>query len=118
MWEKPGRHLPGKGLALAAPKKYSSELRESAVALYLETTPRPPISRLAGQIGVHPEALRNWIRKAQTARESGDDPVATPEVDELIRLRKEVADLRRANEILKAANAFLAQQVDATNLRA
>jgi transposase len=104
-------------MSVAAPKKYPTELRERAVALYLEASPRPVIRRLAEQVGVHPEALRNWIRKAEAERGAREERAFTPETDELARLRKENADLRRANEILKAANAFLAQQVDATNLR-
>lgn len=103
---------------MAAPKKYPTELRERAVQLYLESSPRPAIRRLAEQVGVHPEALRNWIRKAEAERGHRDDRVAGGETPELGRLRKEIADLRRSNEILKAANAFLAQQVDSTNLRA
>nr|WP_297659067.1 transposase [Pseudonocardia sp.] len=46
---------------MAAPKKkYPDELRERAVRLYRETHPRPVIRRLAEQLGVHHEALRNW----------------------------------------------------------
>ncbi|MDT7742609.1 MAG: hypothetical protein QOE59_1687, partial [Actinomycetota bacterium] len=36
------------------------------------------------------------------------------ENEELRRLRKEVSGLRRANEILKAARAFFAQEIDPT----
>jgi transposase len=105
-------------LRVGAPKKYPNELRQRAVALYLETKPRPAIRRLAEQVGVHPEALRNWIRKAESERSRRDERLVNPEAHELCQLRKEIADLRRANEILKAANAFLTAQTDSTNLRA
>jgi transposase len=50
---------------VAAPKKYPDKLRERAVRLYRESDPKPVIRRLAEQLGVHHEALRNWIRQDQ-----------------------------------------------------
>jgi transposase len=99
---------------VAAPKKYPDELRERAVRLYFESDPRPVIRRLAEQLGVHPEALRTWIRQAQADRGQRSDVPTTAEVEELRRLRRENAELRRANEILKAASAFFAQEMDPT----
>jgi transposase len=102
---------------VAAPKKYPDELRERAVRLYFESEPRPVIRRLAEQLGVHHEALRTWIRQAQADRGQRTDLPTTAEVEELRRLRKENAELRRANEILKAASAFFAQEMDPTRRR-
>jgi transposase-like protein len=99
---------------VAAPKKYPDELRERAVRLYQETHPRPVIRRLAEQLGVHHEALRNWIRQDEANRGECTDRPTTTETEELRRLRKENAELRRANEILKAASAFFAQEMDPT----
>jgi transposase len=99
---------------VAAPKKYPDELRERAVRLYRESHPRPVIRRLAEQLGVHHEALRNWIRQDEADRGERDDRPTTAEAEELRRLRKENAELRRANEILKAASAFFAQEMDPT----
>jgi transposase len=47
------------------PAKYPDELRERAVRLHREAEPKPVIRRLAKQLNVHPEALRNWIRQHQ-----------------------------------------------------
>ena len=102
---------------MVAPKKYPDELRERAVRLYRETEPRPVIRRLAEQLGVHHEALRNWIRQDEADRGQRGDRPTTAEVEELRRLRKENAELRRANEILKAASAFFAQEMDPTRKR-
>jgi transposase len=99
---------------VAAPKKYPDELRERAVRLYRESDPKPVIRRLAQQLGVHHEALRNWIRQAEADRGERHDRPTTAESEELRRLRKENAELRRANEILKAASAFFAQEMDPT----
>ncbi|MFI9536883.1 transposase [Nocardia fusca] len=51
-----------------APKKYPDELKAQAVRLYLESDPKPTIRKLAQQLGVHHEALRNWIRQADTGQ--------------------------------------------------
>jgi transposase len=47
---------------MAAPKKYPDELRERAVRRYRSSTPRPTFRQLGEQLGVHHEALRNWVR--------------------------------------------------------
>jgi transposase len=66
---------------------------------------------------VHHEALRNWVRQAEAdAGERDDRPTSTVN-EELRRLRKEVTELRRANDILKAASAFFAQEMDPTRKR-
>ena len=102
---------------MAAQKKYPDELRARAVRLYRESDPKPVIRQLAAQLGVHHEALRNWIRQDQA--DTGQRPglPTTVELEELRRLRKENAELKRANEILKAASAFFAQELDPTRRR-
>ncbi|HWG98525.1 MAG TPA: transposase [Pilimelia sp.] len=102
---------------MAAPKKYPDELRQRAVRLYRESDPKPVVRRLAEQLGVHPEALRNWIRQDEADRGERDDRPTTEMVEENRRLRKEVAELRRANEILKAASAYFASELDPTRHR-
>jgi transposase len=112
---------------MSAPKRYPVELRERAVKLYRSSRPRPTFRHLGEQLGVHPEALRGWIRTDQKARGELPDgrparsasQIAVDEHDELLMLRahnaeleKENAELRRANGILKAASAFFAQQLD------
>ncbi|MCE6995527.1 transposase [Saccharothrix sp. S26] len=75
------------------------------------------IRRLAEQLGVHHEALRNWIRQDEADRgERGDRPTAG-ESEELRQLRKENAELKRANDILKTASAFFAAELDPTRRR-
>ena len=104
---------------MAAPKKYPDELRQRAVRLYRESDPKPVIRRLAEQLGVHHEALRNWIRQAEAdadADERHDRPTSEM-AEENRRLRREVAELRRANEILKAASAYFAAELDPTRRR-
>jgi transposase len=69
---------------------------------------------VARKLGIHPEALRNWIRQDEADRgERGDRPTSA-ELEAIRQLKREVADLRRANEILKAASAYFAQELDPT----
>jgi transposase len=102
---------------VAAPKKYPDELRARAVRLYRESEPKPVIRRLAEQLNVHPEALRNWIKQDQADRGERDDQPSTDMLEENRRLRKENAELRRINEILKAASSYFAQEYDPTRRR-
>jgi transposase len=102
---------------VAAPKKYPDELRARAVRLYRESKPKPVIRRLAEQLNVHPEALRNWIKQDQADRGERDEQPSTDMLEENRRLRKENAELRRINEILKAASSYFAQECDPTRRR-
>ena len=102
---------------MAAPRKYPDELRQRAVRLYRESDPKPVIRQLARQLGVHHEALRNWIRQDEADVGERHDRPTTDMAEENRRLRQEVAELRRANEILKAASAYFAAELDPTRRR-
>jgi transposase len=95
------------------PKKYPDELRERAVRLVFES--QRPIAAVARDLGVHKEALRLWVRQADAG--SRQDRLTTVEREELARLRGEVKQLRKANEILKAASVFFAGELDPTRSR-
>ena len=99
---------------MVAPKKYPDELRERAVRLYRESDPKPVIRRLAEQLNVHPEALRNWIRQDEADRGQRHDRPTTDMVEENRRLRRENAELRRINDVLRAASAYFAAEIDST----
>lgn len=102
---------------MSASRKYPDELRARAVRLWRESNPRPTFRRLGEQLGVHPEALRNWVRQDEADHGERDDRLSTVEHAEMARLRKENAELRRANEILKAASALFASELDPTRRR-
>ena len=62
------------------------------------------IRRIADELGVHPEALRSWVKKAPV--DGGLRPgTTTDEAQRIKELEKEVRELRRANAILKSASA-------------
>ncbi|MGW7600493.1 IS3 family transposase [Streptomyces antimycoticus] len=89
---------------MAAPRKYPDELRERAVR-EVRTTGRP-IAHVAKDLGIHKEALRGWVRQAEADHGERDDRLTTAEREEIKQLRQENAELKRANEILKAASVF------------
>ena len=99
---------------MAAPKKYPDELRERAVRLYRESDPRPTFRGLAEQLGVHHEALRNWVRQAEADKGERDDRPTTDMLAENRRLARENAELRRVNEVLRAASAYFASEIGPT----
>ncbi|WP_447002291.1 hypothetical protein ACRAKI_21420 [Saccharothrix isguenensis] len=70
---------------------------------------------LAGQANVHREASRNRIREDESGRSDRGDRPTTDESEELCRLRWENGELKRTNDILKAASAF--SRPDSTSIR-
>ena len=118
-WIAPGileALIPGRMRVMAAQRKYPEELRERAVKMVFEVREREgkghgEIARVAQQLGVHREALRTWLRQAEI--DGGKRPGTTTEDKQRIaELEREVRELRRANEILKAASAYFARELD------
>ena len=101
---------------MVAPKKYPDELRERATRLALDARRDPEsstgaIQRIAAQLGIHPEALRVWVRKAEI--DAGQRPgTTTVDAQRIADLERENRELRRANAILKSASAFFAAELD------
>jgi transposase len=100
-----------------APRKYPVELRERAVRLYRESDPKPVIRRLAEQLNVHHEALRNWIRQDEADTGQRHDRPTTEMAEENRRLKRENAELRAVNEVLRAASAYFAAEIGPTRRR-
>ena len=100
---------------MAAPRKYPDELRERAVRLVFESG--RPIAHVARDLGIHKEALRHWVRQAGADAGRRRDLLTSDEREELKRLRKENAELKRANAILKDASVYFATELDPTRRR-
>lgn len=93
-------------------RKYPDELRERSVRLVFESG--RPIAHVAKDLGIKYESLRKWVRQAEADAGGRPDLLTSSEREELKRLRGEVRELRRANEILKSASAFFAKELDPT----
>ena len=99
------------------PRQYSSEFRQRALRLLdtmmeaSEISEFEAIKSVAGKLGISEESVRRWRRKSQV--DAGERPGTTSsEHTEIRKLKREVAELRRANEILKSASAFFAAELD------
>jgi transposase len=62
---------------------------------------------------VPPETLCRYVRQLEADEGLRPDLPSSEEREEIKRLRREVYELRRANEILKAASVFFATELDA-----
>jgi len=106
---------------MAAPRKYSDELRERATRMAVEARRDPgtrvgATRRIADQLGVHPEALRTWVKRAEV--DAGERPgTSTSDAARIAELERENRELRRANHILKTASAFFAAELDRPSSR-
>lgn len=98
------------------PKKYPAEQRQRVTRMALDrlgeySSPWAAAQALAPKLGVGAETLRRWIVQAQV--DAGDRPgPSSDELAEIKALKKENAELREANEILKAATIFFTRELD------
>ncbi len=95
---------------MARRSKYSPEFRERSVRVARES--ERPITQVAHDLGIHPETLRLWVRQDEANDGTRTDRLTTAEREELSALRRENRDLKRSNEILKAASVFFARELD------
>lgn len=102
---------------MATPSKYPPELGDWATRLAIEAREDPAtrpwaLRQIAEQTGVHPEALRNWVKKVEAGQVEMPGTQAVSDIDRIRQLERENRELRRANEILKTASAFFAAELD------
>ena len=99
--------------------KFSPEVRERAVRLVQEHRGEYPslwaaIESIAPKIGCVPQTLNEWVKRVEV--DTGvRDGITTAEAQRVKELEREVKELRRANEILKLASAFLPRRSSTAN---
>lgn len=98
------------------PKKFEPEMKTRALRMLAEAMPDHPnkteaARHVGGLLGISPETLRTWARREEI--DASLSPGITSEAElEIRRLKRENAELRKANEILKAASVFFAKELD------
>jgi len=96
--------------------KYPAEIKERAVRMVREHhssygSEWEAITSIANKLGPTPETVRNWVRQDEIDR--GARPgMSSAETDRVRDLERENKELRRVNEILKAASSFFARELD------
>lgn len=99
------------------PSKYPQELRDRATRMAIDARKDPEtrvgaIRRIAEQLDVHPEALRTWVKRVESGQAEIPGVATVSDIERVRQLEKENRELRRANDILKAASAFFAAELD------
>lgn len=102
---------------MSASRKYPEEIRERAVRMVFEWRqergePRGGCTQVAGQLGINKETLRNWVNQAEADGGTRAGRTTTTDRQRIVELERENRELRRANDILKAASAFFARELD------
>lgn len=80
-------------------RKFDREFREGAVRIVRETG--KPIAQVARDLGINAGTLGNWVDTDREARGAGDGRLSESEHAELLRLRKENAELAMERDVLK-----------------
>ena len=92
-------------------KEYTKEFKEAAVKLY--TNGDKTMQEVSQELGMHPENIRRWLRESKEGEAKNIRVFpgrGKARDEELHRLRKEVADLRETNEILKKAVVIFSEK--------
>ena len=100
---------------------YPADFRERALRMLTQARPDhlsdfAAASHVAGRLGVNPETLRLWKKRADI--DAGSEPGTTSEAQvEIKRVKKQIVELEKANEILRSASVFFATELGRTSSR-
>ena len=85
-------------------RKFDEDFRQGAVRIVRETG--RPIAQVARELGINEGTLGNWCAKDRQGRGSDTSPLDADERAELIRLRRENAELAMQRDVLKRSVAL------------
>jgi len=95
-------------------REFTPEYKDEAVKLVL-TTGRA-VATVARELGINEATLGRWVSAFKARNETGQTEVTESERAELLRLRKENADLKMDRAFLKKASIFFAQEASDTRV--
>lgn len=87
-----------------ARRQFDQEFRAGAVRIVRETG--KPIAQVARELGINAGTLGNWVATDRRAREHGNGGLSEDERSELVRLRRENAELAMERDVLKRSVAL------------
>lgn len=94
----------------ATRRKFTLEFKTEAAHRVIDSG--RSVADVARELSISQELLYRWVRderrRVEAASVSGDEPLTPAERQELIRLRRELAELRKDNEFLGKAAAYFA----------
>lgn len=85
-------------------RKFGQDFKDGAVRIVRETG--KPIAQVARELGINDGTLANWVSRDRRVREGGNGTLSESERAELIRLRKECAELAMERDVLKRSVAL------------
>ncbi len=94
-------------------REFTPEYKDEAVKLVINTG--RPVATVARELGIVEQTLGNWVKAYRARHEAGDEVLTEAERVELVRLRKENAELNLDRAFLKKASLFFAQEASDTN---
>jgi transposase len=88
--------------------KYNTEFRERAVRMVISSD--KSTAQIAKDLGIKTTTLYSWVNKTKSADVPRTEQSNEQMFDELVRLKKELAEVKEQRDILKKATAYFAKE--------
>lgn len=88
--------------------KYTTEFKERAVKMVIRS--EKPTSQIANDLGIKTTTLYSWVNKVKYSEQPVKEQSSEQMFDELVRLKKELSEVKEQRDILKKATAYFAKE--------
>lgn len=89
-------------------RQYSPEYKQEAVALVQQS--KEPVSQIARNLGLNDGVLRRWVKELADSAKQAFPGNGNPRDEEVFRLKRELAEVKRERNFLREAAAYFAKQ--------